>query len=212
MRLLAKVSLVGVVFLSLVSPALADDLNPPEWRGQDRTTMQEWQFLTDNPQPLADLVVNPYGVPSAQVWPGTGQSWWQEWGGREGVWPLSGAIELYIPNASPNEYKDIWIQLTWAKQAFMSAPVLSTIPGGTIEVIQQIDIGPTGEALPAGPNWWHTTYNVRIYPNPTFETIRIDGTIMVDQIVVDTICVPEPTALGLLTIGGLALLRRRHVA
>jgi len=32
---------------------------------------------------------------------------------------------------------------------------------------------------------------------------------MVDQVVIDTICAPEPASLGLLLIGGAALLRRR---
>jgi hypothetical protein len=72
-----------------------------------------------------------------------------------------------------------------------------------------VDIGPTGEPAPAGANWWHSTYNLRIYPNPDFEILRIDGTVMVDQIVIDTICIPEPAALILLAFGGLLLLRRR---
>ncbi len=202
------VALVCAVAFPAVS--FADDLNPPPWRGQPGTTMQEWRFLTDNPTPLPDVSYNPYGQPSAQVWPGTGQQWWPIWGGRPGVWPLSGAAEFYIPNAPPpNPYKDIWIQLTWAKQAFVSEPLFSSIPGGTIELLNQQVLGPTGEPPPAGAEWYHSTYLIRIYPNPAFETIRLDGTIMVDQIVIDTICVPEPTALGLLGLGTLVLLRRR---
>ena len=112
-------------------------------------------------------------------------------------------------NAPPNEYKDVWIQLTWAKQVTASAPAISSIPGGTIQLLSQVDIGPTGEPPPAGANWWHSTYNIRIYPNPDFETIRIDGTIMVDEVVIDTICAPEPSALALLALGAVGLLRRR---
>lgn len=205
-----RLALSSILCLSLfVQIAQADDLNPPPWRGQPRTTFQEWTFATPNPMPLPDLVNNPYGQPGAQVWPGTGQQYWPIWGGRGGVWPLSGAMEFYIPNAVGGEYKDIWIQLTWAKQAFMSSPIISTIPGGTIQLLSQIDIGPTGEPAPAGANWWHSTYNIRIYPNPEFETIRIDGTIMVDQIVIDTICVPEPATMTLLALGGLVFLRRK---
>lgn len=202
----------AAAFLGLVlvaCPAWADDLNPPAWRGQPGTTFQEWKFLNDNPTPSPDLVNNPYGQPSSHVWPGTDQHWWSTWGGRPGVWPLSGTSEFYLPNAPPNDYKDVWIQITWAKQAFASAPILTSNPGGTIQLLHQIDIGPTNEPPPAGANWWHSTYNIRIYPNPTFETIRIDGTIMVDQVVIDTICAPEPASLGLLLMGGVALLRRR---
>ncbi len=210
MRLLSSI-LVALVATAAVLPSAvwADDLNPPPWRGQPRTTFQEWRFLTNDPLPPPDLVNNPYGMPGAHAWPGLGQDWWPVWGGRPGVWPLSGTIEFYVPNAPPNDYKDIWIQITWAKQAFMSEPILSTNPGGTIQLVQQLNIGPTGEPPPAGANWWHSTYNIRIYPNPTFETIRIDGTIMVDQVVIDTICVPEPATFGLLALGALVLRRRR---
>lgn len=203
--------LITLTVLSVFAVAAqADDLNPPPWRGQPRTTFQEWQFLTPDDTPAPEFVNNPYGMPTAQVWPGTGQAYWPVWGGRTGVWPLSGAMELYVPNIPGGEYKDIWVQLTWAKQAFASVPVLSTTPGGTVELLSQIDIGPTNEPPPAGANWWHTTYNIRIYPNPAFETIRIDGTVMIDQVVIDTICIPEPASLGLLMIGGLLLVRRRH--
>ncbi len=205
------IACIAVLVFAAGNAVFADDLNPPPWRGQPGTTFQEWLFSTDNPTPSPDLVNNLYGQPGAQVWPGTGQQWWDIWGGQQGVWPLSGAMEFYIPNTPPNDYKDIWIQITWAKQAFVSTPILSSIPGGTIELISQVDIGPTNEPLPAGANWWHSTYNIRIYPNPTFETIRIDGTIMVDQVVIDTICVPEPAVIGLLALGSLTLLRRRSM-
>lgn len=205
-----------VVCVSLgATCAYGDDLYPPPWRGLPGTTYQLWTFPNSAPAPLPDVAYNQYGVPSAQVWPGTGQVWWDVWGGRQGVWPLSGAIELYIPNRPfEGAYKDIWIQLTWAKQAFASVPILSTMPQGSVELLRQVDIGPTNEPPPAGANWWHSTYNIRIYPNPSFETIRIDGTIMVDQIVVDTICIPEPGSLaamltGLAGVIGFASRKRR---
>ena len=50
---------------------------------------------------------------------------------------------------------------------------------------------------------------LNIEPNPAFEIVRIDGAVMVDEIVIDTICIPEPASLALLGLGGLALMRRR---
>lgn len=211
MRLLSAVLVFAVVMVVVPSLARADDLFPPPWRNQAGTTLQEWTFPDANQNPPPDVVINPYGMPGAQVWPGTGQWWWAMWGGRMGVWPLSGAMEFTIPNQNiPNPYKDIWIQITWAKQAFLSEPVLSSVPGGTVELVRQVDLGPTGEPPPAGANWWHSTYKIRIYPNPASEVIRIDGTVMVDQIVIDTICVPEPATMALLGLGSLVLLRRRR--
>lgn len=207
----ARLLVAGVCLVCAVGGAWADDLNPPPWRGMPGTTFQQWEFLTPNPMPLPDLVINPYGQDEAQVWPGTGQQWWDIWGGQQGVWPLSGAMEFYIPNQPiTNDYKDVWIQITWAKQAFVSEPVLSSTPGGAVSLLSQVDIGPTGEPPPAGANWWHSTYLIHIEPNPNFETIRIDGTIMVDEVVIDTICIPEPAGLGLLALGTLVLGWRRR--
>jgi hypothetical protein len=206
-------SIVAALLIGFaIAPAavLADDLYPPPWRGMPGTTSQTWEFYTDNPTPPPDIQFNPYGASAAHVWPGTGQAWWPQWGGRPGVWPLSGTSEFYIPNNPvQNDYKDIWIQITWAKQAFASTPILSSTPGGTLQLLHQVDIGPTGEPPPAGANWWHSSYNIRIYPNPNFETIRIDGTIMLDEVVIDTICVPEPSSLASLAMGLLILWRRR---
>lgn len=214
MRLLSAILFAaGTVSVILPSAAQADDLFPPPWRGQAGTTFQEWTFPDANQTPAPDSVNNPYGMPTAQVWPGTGQWWWSTWGGRPGVWPLSGAMEFTIPNQLvPNPYKDIWIQLTWAKQAFMSMPTVSSLPAGTLELVREVPLGPTGEPPPAGAEWWHSTYKIRIYPNPAWEVVRIDGTIMVDQIVIDTICVPEPATMALLGLGSLVLLRRRRYA
>ena len=58
--------------------------------------------------------------------------------------------------------------------------------------------------------WYESTYTWEIYPNPFDEWFTIAGDILVDEIVIDTWCIPEPATLALLLIGGLALLRRRR--
>jgi len=202
-----KYLLVFAAILLLVSvvSAFADDLNPPSWRGQAGTTWGIWEFNTNNPNPLPDQGYNPYGTPSTQVTPGLFQSWQPNWGGRSGVWPLSGEIWITIPNNPvANPYKDIWVQLTWAEQATGNTPlVLATAPENTASsLVNQVALG---------GGWYHSTYSIRLYPNPNQETLLITGGINVDQLVIDTRCVPEPSSILALSAGliGLVLRKRR---
>ncbi len=61
-------ALLVLTAAALIAPlAMADDLNPPAWRGAPGSTFQHWNF--DNgpySQPIApDMVDNPYGSPAA---------------------------------------------------------------------------------------------------------------------------------------------------
>ena len=189
--------------LIAAGPALGDDLWPPSWRGQPGTTFGKWEFSTNNPNPLPESgYLYPWGLPSTTVSPGLFQSWMPSWGGRQGVWPLSGEIETIIPNrplALP--YKDILIQLTWAQQAPNVFPAVSELRFGVgSTLVHEIP-------LPGG--WFHSTYQIHLEPNPDWEKILITGAINVDELVIDTICAPEPTTLCLLAMGAFAILRRR---
>ena len=44
-----------LALLVVASPAVADDLLPPTWRGLPFTTSQEWDFLTGDPTPGAPM-------------------------------------------------------------------------------------------------------------------------------------------------------------
>ncbi|MBI4580192.1 MAG: PEP-CTERM sorting domain-containing protein [Planctomycetes bacterium] len=205
--LVLAASLIIVVF---VGPAMADDLYPPSWRGQNGTTMQVWEFSDPNPTPPPDPMVNPYGTPQAQVWTGIGHGWMDEWGNSQGMWPLSGTIEIWIPNRpQPLPFKDIWVQLTWTKQVSSSRPKVWEFASGVIGTeVQRTVLGPTGLPAPYD-TWYHSVFLIHLEPNPYWEIVKVDGTLVVDEIVVDTICYPEPATAGLLLLGGLALLRRR---
>lgn len=197
----------ALILMGLVASswARADDLFAPAWRGQPGTTFAQWEYLTPNPNPLPDLVMNPYGVPATQIYPGVGQAWWPQLNGREGVWPLSGEIWIDIPNQPlPNPNKEIYIQLTWEPQAPGNTPfVLATLPTQVnATLVQQI---------PLGGLWMHSTYVINLEPNPAWEQILITGGVDVDELVIDTICIPEPASIGMLVLGSLGLMRRRMV-
>ena len=210
-----------VLLGGMFSVVYADDINPPIlWqRGGPKTTFQQWEFLSDNPNPAPDLVDNPFGIPALTVYPGG--SWEQEWGGRLGVWPLAGAIQTEIPNnLAINDFKLLQMQLTWSSEypvAVAPVIIIESDPAGEIIPHEEktISLGPTGVAG-AGSDWFHTTYLYEIIPNPTIETITLSGSIMVDELVVDTICPgviypePEPATLVLLAMGGVAMIRRKR--
>jgi hypothetical protein len=195
LRLLAA----GLIVCLMVGSALADDLNPPAWRGQPRTTFGEWEFSTNNPTPPPEPgYLYPWGLPSTTVAPGLFQNWMDNWGERQGVWPLSGEIHVTIPNnPEPLPYKDIWIQLTWAQQAPNVWPAVSETRFGVPATLLA--------EVPLPNGWFHSTYEIQLQPNPDWEQVLITGAVNVDEMVIDTRCVPEPGTLVLFVLGGLAV-------
>ena len=201
--LLLVLVMVGAV------PALANDIVPAPWRGAEGTTYARYEFLTAENAPLPDAAINPWGMPVASILPGVGQQWWASWGTLRGVWPLSGRMDFGIPNRpEPWPFKEIWIQLTWTSQVPGAAPVVLLNDKTPAQVYGTAILGPTGEAAPAGEFWMHSVYTFHIEPNPPSERLTIAGGIMVDEVVIETICAPEPR-LGFLVLAAIPLLRRR---
>jgi len=191
----------------VVGTALADDIETPPWlRTSDRATFQRWEFSDNNPMPFPNEEDNRFGPPQLTVWPLVGSAWMGEYDNRYGVWPLSGEIEVRIPNAKdhPEWTKRVQIQLTWELEG-------QILPLVTVDDIdgQEIETDVIGGGLPEHP-WFHTTWLVELPYNPVWELVSISGDIMVDELVIDTICVPEPGTMALLAIGGVMALARRR--
>jgi hypothetical protein len=207
--------------LGMTTIAQADDLYPPPWRGDPGSTFQQWTFDDGDNPAIPELSDNPYGTPTATMG-GPLANWFDQNGfPRQGLWGDLDSIDLWIPNQpEPNLYKEIWVQVTYMKIEF--DPFYYSTP--TVEVPDATYLGGADEFLeynnPAYPElgeWRLQLSQWRLDENPPDETIFLSwppfggewprGT--VDQIVVDTICIPEPAALVLFTLGGFLLARRR---
>jgi hypothetical protein len=205
MRRLLILSTVAAAVV-LINTAWADDFNAPDWRGDPRTTYQRWEFGTSSTTPAPDDYTNTLGVPTLTVtgeFPYTAHQ--ASYEGATGVWKFEDYIQIEIANFNEEyDLKRIWIQLTYLA-ATGTAPLILTEPTYSERNIVE---GPT----PSG-NYYHIAYEILIEPNPTSETIYIqpaDCTLYLDEVVIDTICIPEPATICLLGFGALALLRKRR--
>jgi len=207
-----------VAVMLLATPLLAANIVLPPWDWADPSaTFQGWEFMTPDPMPLPDFGENPYGMLPAEVLPiGPWMPEWMPYADPAygdhifgvGVWPLSGEIFIPINNVpKPNEQKLIWVQLTWMYQGsdpttMPPFPIVEEIEwGAPAQIVSEIQFGP----------WTHTTYEIVLPFNPDHEVVRIWGDIWVDEVVIDTLCTPEPATMGLLAVGGvLALIRRKR--
>jgi len=203
---LKVIALLAVVFAS--TSAWADDIFPPDWRtdppGQGFTTLQSWEFGTDDNPTAPDEDFNFFGDPLATV---IGDSpfadWLDEDRGHFGAWRIEDWMQLDIPNnPEPNDVKHVWVQVTYSASNGSNPEILS-LPGySSIVLVEKTQLD---------DSYWHGTWDITIEPNPDSETLVLmprDCTLYVDEVVVDTICIPEPAGLMMLAVLGLASRRR----
>ncbi|MBM4103238.1 MAG: PEP-CTERM sorting domain-containing protein [Planctomycetes bacterium] len=110
---------------------------------------------------------------------------------------------LHLPNSQePNPAKIIWLQITYSAGSIDRKPQIQTLPQyASIHAVQSTTI----DSL-----YYHDIFRIVLKPNPPEEWIAIqprDCTLYIDEIVVDTICIPEPATMLMLGLG-IVLLRK----
>ena len=201
----------------LVPAALADDLNPPDWRGDPGSTFQHWTFDAQPEEMSAivpDIDQNPFGDPLIIDNEANDSEWLDTFEGRQGVWNAYWDFWIDLPNdPEPRPLKEILVQFTyyyddptgWDNGRPIIDDVFVTAGTAEVGVVEEYELG---------DNWYYSQWHIRIEPNPDFESLHVIADddyseLYFDQIVIDTICIPEPASLSLLGLAAVALLRRR---
>ena len=222
-----KIPVILLFLLSTCAVALAHDFAPPDYRGGQLSYYAEWDVFTngtfgtgiytdaessvDDNDPNTFLY-NQFGThldfDAGGGWlltPAQGGGFWNP--GRAGTFQAAVINWVdWLPE------KHLRVQLTYTDGG-NGAPTITDVSGygadpptgsgdtphGTIDV-GRVDLDAN-----------HFYHDFIILPNPDFELIDFSlpmGTI-VEQIVIDSISVPEPVGLGLMGVALLALRRRR---
>jgi hypothetical protein len=215
-RSLMRAVLMAALAFGLAGQAMGEDIWDPPWdMSLPNQTVQAWEFAGPYPgapfEPTIDG--NPYGFPYIEsqnvTWPDIVE-------GPDGVQietlhvDSPGGLTIWVPNnPDPLAVKKIFWQVTSDKSPSpQGTGPTATAPDGTTSTSSP---SPYPQIQHSG-TWY--TYNglLELRPNPDGEWITfpfLEST-NIEEIVIKTICVPEPATLSLLAIGGLLLVRRKR--
>jgi hypothetical protein len=226
-RNMKKVMMIFVSVLVLSSVALADDIFPPSWRGANRTvtaTFDSWTNFNTGTIDPDTWTSNPPGgwtwYPHASV---TGNPvLLNPYYERTNVVYLGSAndkLTFELPNYDQNPLKEVYFQITLrpvaAGQHVGGVNVWASI-GGTPLPGYNGDYLPLSLVMASQPDqqgWMTEVYSFNIQPNPDREAFTLNFSsypAYIDQVVIDTWCIPEPATMLLLAAGAIALRKCRR--
>ena len=227
-----KTILLTIAMFVISGVVIADDLFSPDWRGDARTVTAEWDswgnFSTVAPTPAdtwskgAGTIALVPPTPEAAFDPTLAQVL-SSYEGRDDVLQVDDfSVGFALPNFYDGDHKTIRVQVTyWADDGNIMFPVFFVFAGLDPYNMEQLLPGypmpvfgdPVGFDDHNGSGWLTEAFDFTIAPNPAWEVFYVDfaiDNIYLDQVVVDTICVPEPATICLLGLGRLALRKRKQ--
>jgi hypothetical protein len=197
---------------ALAAAAAGEDIFPADYRGQEGYAAQEWDFITSGdtgyggysaPDGVGGITDNPYGPVMANA---TGGTYLEDQGpGPGGAWQ-GGSLMFFVPNRlepDPDSWKWLRVQVT------ASGPGFSVNAGSTGgEQWSRLD----EQSADLGSGWQAYAIDWLCEPNPDAEsvTIALDAGTAVSEVIIDTVCIPEPVTLMLTAAGAASVLRRRR--
>jgi len=203
--------------LAIAAPALADDLNPPDWAIGPGTIYGIWNFPSADSGQEGDYpeegAMEPHATnPDPEELTSTSDpdefahqymevsyasddlEWLESHEGREGVM-TNGGMSFWANNFPGAGTKLIRLQVTWTGSE-ISIFYIGAFGGtfGDEDEWFPLSEDVLIETVPLSDGWSHSTYEFLLEGNPDWEWVYVgatgNGPIYLDQIVIDTICYP----------------------